>query len=104
MSSTKRAAHLQGRGGKTNTTWCSQRETLALLNRTKAALKKQQQQCCTIKLAEQEQGHQAKLKRREETFQNKFMEAKQELAQFQTKWEAKEEAWSETRGQLEDTI
>lgn len=43
-----------------------------------------------------------------ESFQNelakKMMEARQELADLQKQWEAKEEAWADSRRQLEETF
>lgn len=89
-------------------------ETVALLSSAKAALQQWEEECAglkdqhSVKLAEQQQIHQEELSKKEKSFQNelatKVMEAKQELAGLQTRWEAKEEAWGETRRSLEETL
>lgn len=90
------------------------RDTVALLNRTQAALKERERQCavlkeeCKMKLADQKKEHRVELKKREETFnkelRDKVIEAKQELTDLQTSWEAKQEAWNKTRDQLEEAL
>lgn len=82
-------------------------ETLALLTTTQAALKRQGEGCATVKdecsmrLDEQKHRHQTEIKNKEQSFQKELCEmivkAKQELANLQTKWEAQEESWRETK-------
>lgn len=89
------------------------RETVALLRSTQVALKQKEEECAgleeqySMKMAEQEQNHQAELKRREDIFQNelaeKIMEAKQETRrQLEEELQKKEWSWQKEMSQLQE--